>query len=227
MINEEIKSLLLSYKDDEYKAFHKKLVPNVNPDTILGVRTPIIRKLAKDLFKREDIADFLHTLPHEYYDENVLHGGIISLLKDYDETVKYLDEFLPYVDNWAVCDLTSPKSFTKNHDKLLSDVFRYIDSDETYTVRFGIITAMSHFLGDDYSPELTEKISKIKSDEYYVNTAVAWYFATALAKRGKDALPYIENRCLSKDVHNKTIRKAVESYRITEEQKTYLKTLKI
>lgn len=227
MINEEIKTLLLNYKDDEYKSFHRKLVPNVNPDTILGVRTPIIRKLAKELFKRDDIPDFLHALPHEYYDENVLHGGIISLFKDYDETIKYLDEFLPYTDNWAVCDLTSPKSFAKNHDKLLSDVFRYIDSDETYTIRFGIITAMSHFLGDDYNPELTEKISKIKSDEYYVNTAVAWYFATALAKHGKETLPYIENKILEKDVHNKTIRKAVESYRITEEQKAYLKTLKI
>ena len=226
MTVEEITSALFNMQDTGYKTFQAKLMPTVNPEVIIGVRTPLLRKFAKDILKTGDVSQFLDALPHRYYDENTLHGIILSELKDYDETVKRIDEFLPYVDNWATCDLMSPKVFKKHKAKLLGEIDRWILSDEVYTVRFGLEMLMSHYLDDDFKPEYLEKAAGVKNDDYYVRMMVAWFFATALAKQYASALPYIENNVLEKWTHNKSIQKAVESYRITDEQKAYLKTLK-
>lgn len=226
MTVEEITSALFNMQDTGYKTFQAKLMPTVNPEVIIGVRTPLLRKFAKDILKTSDVSQFLDALPHRYYDENTLHGIILSELKDYDETIKRIDEFLPYVDNWATCDLMSPKVFKKHKAELLGEIDRWILSDEVYTVRFGLEMLMSHYLDDDFKPEYLEKAAGVKNDDYYVRMMVAWFFATALAKQYASALPYIENNVLEKWTHNKSIQKAVESYRITDEQKAYLKTLK-
>ena len=226
MTVEEITSALFNMQDTGYKMFQAKLMPTVNPEVIIGVRTPLLRKFAKDILKTGDVSQFLDALPHRYYDENTLHGIILSELKDYDETIKRIDEFLPYVDNWATCDLMSPKVFKKHKAELLGEIDRWILSDEVYTVRFGLEMLMSHYLDDDFKPEYLEKAAGVKNDDYYVRMMVAWFFATALAKQYASALPYIENNVLEKWTHNKSIQKAVESYRITDEQKAYLKTLK-
>ncbi len=227
MITAEIEKALFDNMDLNYKNFHAGLIPNIDFEKIIGVRTPVIKRLAKKFAENPDIADFLDELPHTYYDENVLHGAIVSLNPNYDETIVRLDVFLPFVDNWAVCDLTSPGCFKKNRDKLFFDVCRWLDSDKTYVVRFGVKTAMAHFLDEGFNPALSQKISEIKSDEYYVDMAIAWYFATALAKRWDETLPFILNKKLPVRIHNKAIQKSVESYRISNERKTYLRTLKI
>ena len=227
MITEEIQKELYNLQDTKYRDFQSKLIPTVNSDKFIGVRTPELRKLAKNLSKREDINIFLNTLPHQYFDENQLHAFIISNIKDYDICIKETNAFLPFIDNWATCDQMSPKVFKKNHQKLLPQIKKWLKSTETYTIRFSISMLMEHFLDEDFNIEYPKMVSKIKSKEYYVNMMIAWYFATALAKQYDSILPFIENKKLESWTHNKTIQKAVESYRITDEQKKYLKTLKI
>ena len=222
-----IQKELFKLQDKKYKEFQEKLIPTRDPDTIIGVRTPELRKYAKELFKSNNYQSFLKELPHKYFDENQLHAFIISEIKDYDECINYINEFLPYVDNWATCDQMSPKVFKKNHDSLIDNIKIWLKSKETYTIRFGIGCLLQHFLDEDFKPEYLEIVSRIKSEEYYINMMRAWYFATALAKQYKLTKPYIENNQLDKWTHNKTIQKAIESYRISSEQKEYLKSLKI
>lgn len=227
MITETIRKVLFENQDNEYRAFHSRLMPGIDFESIIGVRTPVLRKISKEFSKNEDIEIFLNDLPHKYYEENNLHGFIISEFKDYEKTIKYLDDFLPFVDNWATCDLLSPKAFKKNKDLLKNDINRWLASDLTYTKRFAIEMIMSHFLDDDFDKDYLPIISSIRSDEYYINMMIAWFFATALAKQWASTVPFIENKCLDKWTHNKTIQKSVESYRITDEQKVYLRSLKI
>lgn len=223
----EIEKRLFELQDSKYRLFQAKLMPTIDAEKIIGVRNPILRSLAKELYKDNSYEEFLNTLPHKYYDEDNLHGYIISLFSDYDKTIECVDAFLPYVSNWATCDLLSPKSFKKNKDLLIKDISRWLSSKETYTIRFGIEMLMSHFLDGDFKTDYLDEVAKIKSDEYYVNMMIAWFFATALAKQYESTLPYIENHKLDKWVNNKTIQKALESYRITDSQKIYLRKLKV
>lgn len=221
-----IKDELFKLQDKKYRDLQKKIIPNVNFDTIIGVRTPELRKYAKMLFKSDNYLSFFDELPHKYFDENQLHAFIISEIKSYDDCIVYLNKFLPYVDNWATCDQMSPKVFKKNTDKLLNQIKVWIKSSKTYTIRFGIGMLMQYYLDDDFKLEYLEMVSNIKSDEYYVNMMIAWFFATALAKQYDLTLPFIEYKKLDKWTHNKTIQKAIESYCITFEQKEYLRSLK-
>lgn len=222
----EIQKELFSLQDKEYAKFQSKLTPNISEDTIIGVRIPEIRKLAKRLVKNNNYQDFLNELTHKYYDENILHGAVISELKDYDYCIELVDKFLPYVDNWAVCDTMSPKIFKKHRKELLKKIKKWAKSDKTYTCRFGVGMLMSHFLDEDFKEKYLEIPANIHSEEYYVNMMIAWFFATALAKQWNDTIIYLENNKLDIWVHNKTIQKACESFRVTEEQKIYLKELK-
>lgn len=222
-----LREKLFALQDLKYREFNSKLMPTVDPETVIGVRTPDLRKLAKEFAKTPQAVEFMKCLPHEYYEENNVHGFIIETIKDYDEAIAQLEIFLPYIDNWATCDLISPKVFKKHLPELLEKIKEWTKSGETYTVRFGIEMLMSHYLDAEFKAEYLEIPASVKSDEYYVNMMIAWYFATALAKQYDAALPYIENARLDKWTHNKAIQKAVESYRITAEQKAYLKTLKI
>ena len=227
MIIKEVQEELFRLQDKGYRDFQKKLIPTVNPDTIIGVRTPELRKYAKQLAKREDVREFLRDLPHSYFDENQLHAFIISGIKDYDHCMEEVCLFLPYVDNWATCDQMSPKVFKKHRQDLIAYIREWMDSGETYKVRFALGMLMEHFLEEDFAVEYLELAAGIRSQEYYVNMMVAWYFATALAKQYEAALPFLQDQRLDTWTHNKTIQKAVESYRISPEQKAYLKTLKI
>ena len=226
-INERIRERLFELQDLKYRDFNSSLIPTVDKETVIGVRTPQIRKLAKELSKDPDIEIFLRTLPHKYFEENNLHGLIIEAMKYYDRCVAEMKLFLPYIDNWATCDIISPKIFKKHLPELLDEIKFWIGSDHTYTVRFGIEMLMSFYLDDEFKPEYPEMVAGVKSEEYYVNMMIAWYFATALAKQYDAVLPIIEEKRLEKWTHNKAIQKSVESYRITPEQKVYLKTLKI
>ena len=223
----EIEQQLKSLADEKYRNMQVTIIPTVVPESIIGVRTPELRKMAKELAKRSDVSVFLSDLPHRYFEENQLHAFILSEMKDFDSCIRYVDAFLPYVDNWATCDQMSPKIFKKHKEELLSWVSTWISSKETYTVRFAIGMLMEHFLDDDFAPAYPKMVSKVRSQEYYVNMMIAWYFATALAKQYDSILPYIEKKKLSDWTHNKAIQKSVESYRITDEQKAYLKTLKV
>ena len=227
MLTEEIRKELYRLQDEKYKAFQSKLIPNVEADTMIGVRTPELRKYAKQLLKREDIPEFLNDLPHVSFDENQLHAFILSEMKDYGRCVEGVDRFLPYVDNWATCDQMSPKVFRKHREELLEKIREWIRSEKTYTIRFGIGMLMEHFLDGDFDPAYPQMAADVRSDEYYVNMMKAWYFATALAKQYDAVLPFLEEHRLDVWTHNKAIQKAVESYRITPEQKVYLKSLKI
>ena len=226
MISENIRSELFRLQDVKYRDFQHKLIPTVNPETVIGVRTPELRKYAKMLVKSEDIQEFLNELPHQYFDENQIHAFIISEIKDYERCLEEVIHFLPFVDNWATCDQMSPKVFKKHRPELIEQIKDWIRSDKTYTVRFGIGMLMEHFLDEDFDPVYPKMISEIRSDEYYINMMIAWYFATALAKQYDVILPYIEGRRLEAWTHNKAIQKAVESNRIASELKEYLKTLK-
>ena len=223
----EIQERLFELQDEKYRDFQVKLIPSVDPATVIGVRTPELRKLAKELAKRDDIDMFLDALPHDYFDENQLHAFILSGMKDYAGCMAGVCAFLPYVDNWATCDQMSPKAFSKNKDDLLVHIKDWLKSDRTYTIRFAAGMLMEHFLGDDFDAAYPELVAGISSDEYYVNMMRAWYFATALAKQYESIIPFIEEKKLDSWTHNKAIQKSVESYRITPEQKAYLKTLKI
>jgi 3-methyladenine DNA glycosylase AlkD len=227
MISEDIRNELFRLQDVKYRDFQSKLIPNLNPDTMIGVRTPQLRMYAKLLVKQKRIRDFLKDLPHSYFDENQLHAFIISEMKDYEQCMEELIRFLPFVDNWATCDQMSPRVFKKHRSELPEQIKLWLRSDRTYTVRFGIKMLMEHFLDEDFDPLYPEMVSEIRSGEYYINMMIALYFATALAKQYDSILPYIQNQRLDVWVHNKAIQKSVESYRITPEQKEYLKTLKI
>ena len=227
MLRDEILNELYKKKDITYRDFQGKLIPPKTVDDMIGVRTPELRKYAKELLKREDVGEFLEILPHEFFDEYQLHAFIISGIKDYDKCMEEVDKFLPYVDNWATCDQLSPKIFKKHRPELLKQIKKWIKSKETYTVRFAIGMLMEHFLDEDFDIKYPEMVAKLRSDEYYINMMIAWYFATALAKQYDAILPFIEEKKLDKWTHNKAIQKSVESYRITPEQKEYLKTLKI
>ena len=217
---------LSELSDPTYRDFHAGLIPNISPETILGVRVPALRKLARELRGSAEAQEFMAALPHEYYDENCLHGLLINDIKDFGATVSALDAFLPYVDNWAVCDLISPRSFKSRPPELAAHVRRWLDSSHSYTVRFGIGVLMSFYLDEGFEPAQLEAVAERCCEEYYVNMMVAWYFATALAKQPEAALPYIENRRLSRWTHNKAIQKSRESRRIPDETKAYLKTLR-
>ena len=227
MITEEIKEELFKLQDKKYRDFQSKLIPNINPESVIGVRTPELRKLAKKLEKDDNICVFLDRLPHEYFDENQLHAFIISERKDFNKCMEEVCCFLPFVDNWATCDQLSPKVFKKNKAELFEKIKEWLSSSDTYTVRFAIGMLMQHFLDNDFDIKQPEMIADIRSDEYYINMMIAWYFATGLAKQYDKILPFLEGKKLEKWTHNKAIQKSVESYRITPEQKTYLKNLKI
>ncbi|MBQ6998828.1 MAG: DNA alkylation repair protein [Clostridia bacterium] len=219
--------LLFKYQDLKYKDFHSKLMPTVNLETIIGVRVPVLRKIAKEISGSKKSSDFLNRLPHKYYEENNLHAFLLESIKEYDLCIKEVNRFLPYVDNWATCDGMRPKCFAKNTDKLLLEIENWLESDHAYTVRYAIGMLMVHYLDAEFNENYLNMVSSVKSDEYYVNMMLAWYFATALAKQWESTIPYIEQNRLPAWVHNKTIQKAVESYRITGEQKNYLRKLKI
>ena len=217
---------LFALQDLNYRQFQAKLMPTVDPEQIIGVRMPALRKLAKELKGTAEAEAFLRTLPHRYYDENNLHGLLLCARSGYEETVAGLDIFLPHVDNWATCDLLSPRAFRTHPPQLPGQIRRWLDSGETYTVRFGLGMLMSFYLDECLRPEYLDWAAEVKSEEYYVRMMVAWYFATALAKQYDAALPYLTGRRLEQWTHNKTIQKAVESYRITPEQKDALRALR-
>lgn len=223
----DILKTLQSLSDESYRDFHAKLIPNVNKELIIGVRTPQLKSFAKSIVSTKLAENFINQLPHKYYEENNLHAFLLNEEKDFEKCVILIEKFLPYVDNWATCDGLRPKSFNKNKEKLLPYIYRWLSSKHAFTIRFAIEMLMVHFLDDDFSPKYLEIVSKIVSNEYYVNMMIAWYFATALAKKYDFAIKYLEERMLSEFVHNKTIQKAIESFRITKEHKGYLRSLKI
>ncbi|MCQ2294541.1 MAG: DNA alkylation repair protein [Bacteroidales bacterium] len=218
---------LFQLQDKQYAAFQAKLTPGIAPEKFIGVRVPILRNFAKTFAKDPAHEHFLKALPHKYYDENMLHSLLLSQMKDYDACIKQVDGFLPYVDNWAVCDILSPKIFSRYKDKLMPKIQEWSASDHTYTCRFGLEMLMSFYLDADFRPEYLEIVAAARSEEYYVKMMVAWFFATALAKQWESTIPYLEKHVLAPWTHNKTIQKARESYRITPEQKEYLNTLKV
>ena len=218
---------LKSCQDLKYRDMQIKIIPSVDPETIIGVRTPELKSMAKEIYKSGDYKDFLKELPHEYFEENQLHAFIISGIKGLNECMEEVETFIPYIDNWATCDQLSPKVFKKNRKELLKHIKKWIKARKTYTVRFGVGMLMEHFLDEDFASEYPEMVSKLRSEEYYINMMIAWYFATAMAKQYEQVIPYIEEKRLDTWTHNKTIQKCVESNRITDEKKAYLKTLKI
>ena len=217
---------LHSLQDLKYRDMQIKIIPTLSPESIIGVRTPELRTMAKDILKAGNYKGFLEELPHKYFEENQLQAFIISGIKDLKECMEELEKFLPYVDNWATCDQMSPKIFKKHREVLLTHIKEWIKSERMYTVRFGVGMLMDHFLDEDFDPKYPEMVAGIRSKEYYVNMMIAWYFATALAKQYESILPFIEGKRLDDWTHNKAIQKSVESSRIGDEQKKYLKTLK-
>ena len=218
---------LFAMQDKQYAAFQAKLTPGVPVKSFIGIRVPVLRKFAKVFTKENECEKFLHQLPHEYYDENMLHGLLVSEVKDYEECIRLTENFLPFVDNWAVCDIMYPKVFAKHKEELLAKVKTWSKSSHVFTCRFGIEILMSHYLDKDFKSDYLEIPASVRSEAYYVKMMVAWFFATALAKQWDATLPYIERKRLARWTHNKTIQKAIDSYRITPEQKEYLRTLKI
>lgn len=226
MYMDVIQEKLFALQDLNYRQFQAKLMPTVDPEQIIGVRMPALRKLAKELKGTAEAEAFLAALPHRYYDENNLHGLLLCARSSYEETVAGLEDFLPHVDNWATCDLLSPRAFRSHPPQLPEQIRRWLGSGDTYTVRFGLDMLMSFYLDECFRPEYLDWAAEVKSEEYYVRMMVAWYFATALAKQYDAALPYLTSRRLEQWTHNKTIQKAVESYRITPEQKDALRALR-
>ena len=226
-IIQKVQRDLFSMQDLKYRDFHSKLMPTVEEERIIGVRTPQLRKYAAAFAKTDEAAEFMKQLPHQYYEEDNLHGFLIEKIKGFVQCIRALDEFLPYVDNWATCDMMSPKVFKKEPERLLEKIKVWIGAEQTYVVRFAMGCLMNYYLDERFSTEYADMVAEVQSEEYYIRMMQAWYFATALAKQYDAILPYLLEHRLSTWVHNKTIQKAVESYRITPEQKTYLKTLKI
>lgn len=226
-IIESVQRQLFEMQDTEYRDFHARLMPTVDKDRIIGVRTPALRGFAREYAKTDDSKEFMKVLPHTYYEENNLHGFLIEGIRDYGQCLEMLDRFLPYVDNWATCDLIVPRVFKKHLPELEAKIEEWMASEHIYTVRYGIGMLMRFYLDEAFKPEYLDKVASVESEEYYVKMMAAWYFATALAKQYEAALPYIEGKKLAKWTHNKAIQKAVESCRITDEQKKYLRLLKI
>ena len=218
---------LFELQDLKYKEFHQKLMPTVNPDKVIGIRAPVLRKFAKEISKKAEAETFLKNLPHKYYEEDNLHAFLLEEIKDYEKLIEELNIFLPFVDNWATCDMMRPKILKNHKIELSEDIKRWLNSKETYTIRFAVNCLMNYFLDEDFKPEYLQWVKGVESEEYYINMVRAWYFATALAKQYDETIKILENNSLDKWTHNKTIQKAIESYRITKEQKIYLKTLKI
>ena len=224
---EEIRKELFLMRDEPYAAFQTRLIPGIEQDQVIGVRTPELRKYAKQLVKKEIISAFLNDLPHRYFDENQLHAFIISEMNEYPRCMEETIRFLPYVDNWATCDQLSPKVFRNHRQELLEQIRIWIRSEKTYTIRFGIGMLMAHFLDEEFDPACPELVASVRSEEYYVNMMIAWYFATALAKQYDAVLPWLESRRMDRWTHNKTIQKAIESGRLPEDRKEYLRGLRI
>ena len=228
MMNQtELYRKLYDLQDLKYRDMQVRIIPTAKPETVIGVRTPELRAMAKEIVKAGDDKEFLKGLPHKYFEENQLQAFIISGIKDLNECMEKLESFLPYVDNWATCDQMSPKIFSHHKDVLLTHIKEWIRSEKTYTVRFGVSMLMTHFLDNDFDPQYPAMVAELRSDEYYVNMMIAWYFATALAKQYESILPFIKEKRLDDWTHNKAIQKSVESRRITEEQKRYLRSLKV
>lgn len=225
-MNKENKILksLYAVADVEYRNFQSALIPTINKKSVIGVRTPILRKMARDMVKSGEYKDFISRLPHKYFEENQLHAFIISLIKDFDIDVYEVSRFLPYIDNWATCDQMSPKVFVKNVDKLLPYIKKWIKSKHTFTVRFGVLCLMRYFVDDKFDVKYVDIVAKIKSNEYYVNMMRAWYFATTVAKHFDDVLPYLQK--LDDWTRGRTIQKALESYRVIDVHKQKLRSLK-
>ncbi|MCI8582435.1 MAG: DNA alkylation repair protein [Dorea sp.] len=226
-VTKSVQRKLFELQDVEYRDFHARLMPTVEKEKIIGIRIPVLRKFAKEYAKSEDAGEFIKILPHDYYEENNLHGFLIEGIKDYEECIRALDIFLPYVDNWATCDIIAPKVFKKHLPELEHKIWEWMASGHTYTVRYGIGMLMRFYLDEAFQKEYLTRVTQVQSEEYYVKMMAAWYFATALAKQYETTLPFIEERRLEKWTHNKAIQKAIESSRITQEQKRYLRTLKI
>ncbi len=222
-----IQEQLFALQDKKFNDFQAGLNPAVDKETMIGVRTPQLRVLAKEMIKEGLAEAFLKELPHTYFEENQLHALILSELKSYEQVMEEVKAFLPHVNNWATCDQLRPKCFKKHRKELLAEIESWISDKETYTIRFGIGMLMVHFLEEDFKTEYLEKVSLIRSEEYYVNMMIAWYFTTALGKQYEEVLPYLEEKRMAPWVHNKTIQKARESYRVSEEQKAYLKSLRV
>lgn len=227
MLTDEIREELFRLQDPEYRDFQSRLIPTMSTDRMIGVRTPELRKFAKELGKRPDKDEFLEDLPHRYYDEDQLHAFLLSEMKDYGECLAAVERFLPFVNNWATCDQMSPRVFRKHRTELLKPIRDWLVSEQPYTVRFGVGMLMEHYLDGDFDLAYPEMVARLRSDEYYVNMMIAWYFATALAKQYDAVLPFLEEQRLDDWTHNKAIQKAIESRRITPEQKAYLRGLKI
>ena len=217
---------LKEVRDESYREFQSKLVPNIPPETIVGVRTPEMRRIAKEVFESADRDAFLNDLPHRYYEENLIHFFVLSMIRDFDECVRRVEAFLPYVDCWPVSDQATPKAFRKNHEKLLPYIRKWIASEHVYTARFGIRMLMNEFLDADFREEYLSLVAAKQGEDYYLKMMVAWYFATALAKRYDETVPYLEARRLDEWTHKKAIRKAIESFRVTDAHKEYLKSLR-
>ena len=225
-ITEEIRKALIENAEEKYKAFHGSLVPTQERGGMLGVRVPVMRRLAKQFAKREDVSDFLRDLPHTYYEENAVHSFLIEQIKDYEICMAETEIFLPYIDNWAVCDCFSPKVFAMHKPELFDQCKDWLQVHHTYTVRYGLVMLLKHFLTEEYAEEALELASRVDSEEYYINMAVSWLFAEAVGKCPETAIPYLEGNVLKTEVHNKAIQKAVESRKVPEATKVYLKTLK-
>ncbi len=226
MTVEEIREKLFSLADENYKAFHSKLMPTVNSDKIIGVRTPELRKFAMEVYKSAEYKDFLADLPHKYYEEDNLHGFLIEKINSFDECIEETEKLLPYIDNWATCDMLRPKALKKEPERLFGYINQWIKSDEVYTVRYAIGCLLSYYLDENFKSEHLSLVAGVISEEYYINMMISWYFATALAKQYDSAVVYLQERRLTPWVHRKTIQKAIESYRISDETKTYLRTLR-
>ena len=224
---QKVQQDLFTMQDLKYRDFHAKLMPTVDKDSVIGVRVPMLRAYAKKFGKTEEAKQFLEILPHQYYEENNLHGLLIDQMKDYELCIDELIRFLPYINNWATCDILSVKAVKGHLDSYIKNIYQWLESDYTYTIRFGINMLMRYYLEEEFKIEYPEKVAAIRSEEYYVNMVRAWYFATALAKKYDQVLPFLEEQKMDVWTHNKTIQKAIESYRITLEQKEYLRTLKI
>ena len=227
MITGEIRKELKKLQDKGYREMQVTIIPTLEADSIIGVRTPALRQLAKELAKREDISEFLSDLPHKFFEENQLHAFILSGMKDAESCIRLVDEFLPYVDNWAVCDTISPKLFQKYPEEVYQKIKVWVKSDHPYTVRFGVVSLLQFFLDEEFRPDMLRLVADIHREEYYIKMAIAWYFSFALIKQYESTIPMVESMTLEPWIQNKTIQKAVESYRIGDERKNYLRTLKV
>ncbi len=223
---EEIRRAIIESADEKFQKFNSSLIPSIDSKTVIGVKTPQLKTIAKRLSKSAEYEEFLSDLPHRYFEENQIHAFVIAEFKNFDKCIVLLEKFLPYIDNWATCDQLSPKVFCNNKNKLLKSISKWIKSEHTYTVRFAVNMLMKHFLGEEFKVEYAKMVAEIESEDYYVNMVRAWYFATALATNRDEILPYIKEQKLDKWTHNKTIQKAIESYRIDSELKEYVKKLK-